>query len=496
MPKKRFAISPTREENFADWYQEVIRSAEMAESTDVRGCMVMRPWGYGLWEQIQADLDSRLKAMGHQNMYFPLLIPLSYLQKEAGHIDGFAKECAVVTHRRLEASNDGVLKPSGPLDEPYVIRPTSETLIGNKLSKWIQSYRDLPLKMNQWANVMRWEMRPRLFLRTSEFLWQEGHTAHATAKEADSQALEMLECYRAFCEEELAMPVWVGEKSEGERFPGADKTYCIEAMMQDGKALQAGTSHFLGQNFSKAFDIAFTDQNEQRQLAWTTSWGVSTRLIGGLIMVHADDNGLRLPPRVTPYQVVILLVVNDESKRGILLDYAEQLQQKLQQMTYASKPIRVHVDQRPGRHAWHWVKKGVPIRLEIGLRELEEQTASLSRRDRDYGEREVLSADGLGVIADHLAEIQSNYFEQADHWRAERTVQLDNSEDFYSYFKGDSPGFVRAFWQPSLEIEERLKQDLRVSVRCMPMKDSQQEEGTCLFSGKKTSTQAFFAKAY
>lgn len=494
--KKRSAISPKREENFSEWYQSVIQEAEMAETTDVRGCMVMRPWGCSIWERIQRLLDQQFKLMGHQNMYFPLLIPVSYLEKEAAHIDGFAKECAVVTHKRLESDGKGGLIPAGTLEEPYIIRPTSETLIGQKFSKWIESYRDLPLKMNQWANVMRWEMRPRLFLRTSEFLWQEGHTAHATEKEADDQALDMLECYRKFCEEVLLLPALIGEKSEGERFPGAEKTYSVEVMMQDGKALQAGTSHFLGQNFSKAFDIQFTDENEQRQWAWTTSWGVSTRLIGGLIMTHGDDDGLRLPPAIAPYQVVILPIVHDEANRHAIMEYARLLAAQIEKRSYLGEPVRVHLEQRPGQHAWSWVKKGVPMRIEIGMREMADNNLTVACRHREYRDKITMSSELLlDQLSETLDEIQSAYWSQATKHQANRVESITTLDAFYDYFKSNDAGFVKAFWVPNLDWEQRLKQDLSVSVRCMPLLDPVEHQ-PCVFTGQKTNCWAYFAKSY
>ncbi len=493
---KRSAISPKRDEDFSQWYQAVIEQAEMAETSDVRGCMVMRPWGYSIWERIQQLLDQRFKAMGHQNMYFPLLIPMHYLEKEADHVDGFAKECAVVTHRRLVSDGNGGLKPGSPLEEPYVIRPTSETLIGQKFSKWINSYRDLPLKMNQWANVMRWEMRPRLFLRTSEFLWQEGHTAHANADEADQQALAMLACYQDFCETVLLMPTLVGEKSEGERFPGAQKTYSVEVMMQDGKALQAGTSHFLGQNFSKAFNIQYTDQQEQRQYAWTTSWGVSTRLVGGLIMTHGDDDGLCLPPQISPIQVVILPIVHDESKRSTVMDYARQLADQLTGIHYAQEAVRVMVEARPGQQTWSWVKKGVPIRIEVGMREIANDQVSLSSRHLPYRDKTTLTvAQLLQQLPDRLHAVHEALWARAQAWRAGKSHMVRSQDELYDYFKSNEAGFVGGFWVPSLDYEHQLREDLSVTVRCMPI-DRSEGPGICIFSGRETSCLAYFARSY
>ena len=379
------AISPTRQEDYPQWYQQVIKAADLAENSAVRGCMVIKPWGYALWEKMQAILDARFKATGHSNVYFPLLIPLQYLQQEAEHVEGFAKECAVVTHHRLETGEDGKLQPAGELEEPYIIRPTSETVFGMQYAKWIKSYRDLPLKLNQWCNVMRWEMRTRLFLRTSEFLWQEGHTAHATAEEAQAETKQMLEIYADFLENTLAIPVIQGEKTARERFPGAVNTYTVEAMMQDCKALQAGTSHFLGQNFAKSFNIQFTDQNEQQQHAWTTSWGASTRLIGGLIMAHSDDDGLVLPPKIAPVQVVFLPIIRKEQDAAKCWSIANSCRKRFQPSVYADEPIRVEIDARDingGEKFWHHVKRGVPIRIEIGPRDIAQDSLFISRRDQ------------------------------------------------------------------------------------------------------------------
>ncbi|MEJ7599967.1 MAG: aminoacyl--tRNA ligase-related protein, partial [Kofleriaceae bacterium] len=371
--KARTAITPTRCDNYSEWYQEVIKAADLAENSDVRGCMVIKPWGYALWENIQRALDDMFKATGHVNAYFPLFIPLSYLEKEAAHVEGFAKECAVVTHHRLEA-RDGKLVPVGPLEEPLVVRPTSETIIGASFAKWVQSYRDLPLLINQWANVVRWEMRTRLFLRTAEFLWQEGHTAHATSEEAVEETMKMLGVYAEFAETFMAMPVIQGEKTAGERFPGAVRTYCIEAMMQDCKALQAGTSHFLGQNFAKASNIKFLSDQNTQEFAWTTSWGVSTRLIGAMIMTHADDDGMVMPPRLAAAHVTIIPVTPKPEDHDRVIAYCKALKTELEATLYAGAKVRVILDERDvrgGEKAWQWVKKGVPIRVEIGPRDLE-----------------------------------------------------------------------------------------------------------------------------
>src|ERR1700712_3574289 len=384
------AITPRREEDFPEWYQQVIRAAELAEPSDVRGCMVIRPWGYAIWENMQRHLDAMFKATGHKNAYFPLFIPLSYFAKEAAHVEGFAKECAVVTHTRLEINAEGKMVPASPLAEPLVVRPTSETIIGATYAKWVQSYRDLPILINQWANVVRWEMRPRIFLRTTEFLWQEGHTAHETEQEARAETEQMLRVYETFARDHLALPVLTGEKSEGERFPGAVQTLCIEAMVQDRKAIQAGTSHFLGQNFAKASGIQFLSRQNTQEHAWTTSWGVSTRLIGTVLMAHGDDDGAILPPRVAPAQIVILPVTPKEETRAAVLEAVDKLAAELRQQQFAGTPIRVEVDRRDiggGTKTWDWIKKGAPVRVEIGPRDLEKGTVAVARRDRPHKEK-------------------------------------------------------------------------------------------------------------
>jgi len=374
MKAEKTAIEPRRSEDFPEWYQQVLTAAEMAENSEVRGCMVIKPWGYGLWEEMQRYLDRMFKETGHENAYFPLFIPLSYLQKEADHVEGFAKECAVVTHHRLEPDADGNLKPAGELTEPLIVRPTSETIIGAAFARWVESYRDLPLLLNQWANVVRWEMRPRLFLRTAEFLWQEGHTAHETEGEARRETKQMLDVYETFARDYLALPVLTGEKSESERFPGAVSTLCIEAMVQDRKAVQAGTSHYLGQNFAKAAGIQFLGRDNKQEYAYTTSWGVSTRLIGTLMMAHGDDNGLRIPPRIAPSQIVIIPIIPKEKFREEVMAACESFAADLRQTRWHDDPIRVKVDtkdQQGGAKSWSWIKKGAPIRVEIGPRDIE-----------------------------------------------------------------------------------------------------------------------------
>lgn len=499
------AITPTREDNYAGWYQAVIEQAELAENSPVRGCMVINPWGYAIWEAIQQDLDRRFKETGHVNAYFPLLIPLSYLEKEAAHVEGFAKECAVVTHHRLVENQEGGLTPQAPLEEPLVIRPTSETIIGAMYAKWIKSYRDLPILINQWANVMRWEMRTRLFLRTSEFLWQEGHTAHGTAAEAEEETLKMLQVYAEFAEEVLAIPVIKGEKISIERFPGAVNTYCIEAMMQDRKALQAGTSHFLGQNFAKAANIQYQTKQGEREYVWTTSWGVSTRLIGGLIMTHSDDDGLVLPPRVAPHQIVIIPIYRNETDKTQVLDYCYQLQSKLKDQHYSNAPLRVHVDNRElngGEKNWYWVKKGAPLRLEIGPRDIAKASVCLRRRDQATQDKAyVNSADFITQASSLLVEIQANLFKKAQSYQHAHSHSIDSYEEFVAFFtptQQDKPeiygGFAYCYSIDDPCIENYLK-PLKVTARCIPF-EQPQTPGTCIFTGKPANQKIIFAKAY
>src|ERR1700741_3791989 len=388
----RTAITPRRDEDFPEWYQQVIRAAELAEPADVRGCMVIRPWGYGIWENMQRQLDAMFRATGHRNAYFPLFIPLSYFAKEAEHVEGFAKECAVVTHTRLEVDANGKMKPASPLTEPLVVRPTSETIIGASYARWVQSYRDLPILINQWANVVRWEMSPRLFLRTTEFLWQEGHTVHETEAEARAETRQMLDVYETFVRDYLAIPVFIGEKSESERFPGAVQTLCIEAMGQDRKAIQSGTSHFLGQNFSRASGIQFQTRDGKQEYGWTTSWGMTTRMIGTLIMMHADDDGLVLPPRIAPTHTLIVPITPKEETRAAVLEAADKLAAQLRAARYCDAPIEVEVDRRDlggGVKNWEWIKKGVPLRVELGPRDLESGTVAVSRRDHPVKSKEI-----------------------------------------------------------------------------------------------------------
>ena len=491
------AITPTREENYPEWYQQVIKAADLAEVSPVRGCMIIKPWGWAIWENMQRVLDDQFKATGHKNLYFPLLIPMSFMQKEAEHIEGFAKECAVVTHHRLATNEEGKLIPSGELEEPYIIRPTSETIIGDAFSRWIQSYRDLPLLINQWANVMRWEMRTRMFLRTTEFLWQEGHTAHATAEEAMQESLMMLDLYARFVEEYMAMPVIKGEKTVSERFPGAVNTYCIEAMMQDRKALQAGTSHFLGQHFSRGFNIKYLSAEGKEEFVWTTSWGVSTRLIGGLIMTHSDDNGLVMPPKLAPSHVVILPVIHKEEDRANILAYCQQLADELREMHYHGRRLSVEIDTRElpgGEKAWSWVKKGVPIRLEIGGKELASNAVFMGRRDKDYKDRKAVArAEFVATLLAELDDIQAHLLLRAKEFQKQNTVTITEMRDFDEFFKGDG-GFALAHWNGDAAIEAKLKQDLGVTIRCIPFDKS--SPGKCVFTGEHSPQQVVFAKAY
>jgi len=504
---QKTAIQPTREEDYAEWYQQVVRAADMAETSPVRGCMVIKPWGWGVWENIQAGLDRMFKDTGHVNAYFPLFIPLSFLQKEAEHVEGFAKECAVVTHHRLEAGPDGALVPTGELEEPLVVRPTSETIIGAAYAKWVQSYRDLPILINQWANVVRWEMRTRLFLRTTEFLWQEGHTAHETEAEAMEETLKILEVYRRFAEEQLAMPVITGEKTARERFPGAVRTYCIEAMMQDRKALQAGTSHFLGQNFARASGIRYQSREGREELAWTTSWGVSTRLIGGMIMTHADDNGMVMPPRLAPAHVAILPIVRKDEEREAVLGYCRDVAEGLRACTYHGRPLRVELDARDmnaGEKSWEWVKKGIPVRLEIGPRDMEKNSVFVGRRDRDpkekYGQEQGAFVQGIAALLD---EIQDALLARARAHAEANTRDLDTYADLSAWFtpaNTEKPeihgGFARAHWCDDPACEARINDALTVTIRCIPFDRAASGPGACIVCGKPSAGRVVMAKAY
>lgn len=498
MNSSKTAITPTREQNYPEWYQQIIKAADLAEVSPVRGCMIIKPWGYAIWENIQRVLNEKFKANGVRNLYFPLFIPLSFMQKEADHIEGFAKECAVVTHHRLAKDETGKLVPASPLEEPYVIRPTSETIIGDAFSRWIQSYRDLPVLINQWANIVRWEMRTRVFLRTTEFLWQEGHTAHANSDEAMQESLMILNLYQHFVEDYLAMPVFKGEKTPSERFPGAVNTYTIEAMMQDKKALQAGTSHFLGQHFSRGFNIKFLSAEGKEEFVWTSSWGVSTRLIGGLIMTHSDDNGLVLPPKIAPAHVVLLPIIHKPEDRASILDYCHSLAAELRQLHYADIPINVEVDTRDltgGEKAWSWVKKGIPIRLEIGKKECANQSVFMGRRDKEYKDKKSLSRqEFVSTLPQLLDEMQNAYLTRAREFQKENTVVITNKDDFYQYFAGTG-GFALAHWNGDEKIEAQIKKDLSVTIRCIPM-DNRSDSGKCIFTGEPSKQQVIFAKSY
>jgi len=499
------AISPTREEDYSEWYQQVINASDLAERSPVRGCMVIKPWGYALWENIVRILDDMFKATGVKNAYFPLFIPLSFLEKEARHVEGFAKECAVVTHHRLEKGADGGLVPAGKLNEPLVVRPTSETIIGDSFSKWIKSYRDLPVLINQWANVVRWEMRTRLFLRTSEFLWQEGHTAHATREEAVERTHMMLDVYARCAEEYLALPVIKGRKSASERFPGAVETLCIEAMMQDRKALQAGTSHFLGQNFAKASEIKFQNAQEIEEYAWTSSWGVSTRLIGGLIMTHGDDDGLILPPKVASAHVVLLPIIRKVDDRTKVMEFTQSLAKELGDQYYAHRRISVEIDDRDigGARGWDWIKKGVPIRVEIGPRDIAANSVFFGRRDKAHRDKTAMPRDRfVAGITTILDEIQQSLYDRAAAYRKANTIGIDDKNEFYDYFtpcNQEKPeihgGFALSNWCGSSECETKIKEDLSVTIRSLPL-NTDKQKGRCICCGKPGIERAVFAKAY
>jgi prolyl-tRNA synthetase len=504
MPQKT-AITPTREENYPEWYQQVVKAADLAENSDVRGCMVIKPWGYAIWENIQRRLDAMFKETGHENAYFPLFIPMSFLEKEAEHVEGFAKECAVVTHHRLEPDPEkGGLRPapSAKLEEPLIVRPTSETIIGATFARWVQSYRDLPILINQWANVVRWELRTRMFLRTTEFLWQEGHTVHATAEEALRETRQMLDVYAEFAEGSMAMPVIKGVKTAGERFPGAVDTYTIEAMMQDRKALQGGTSHFLGQNFSKAQEIKFQSEAGGLEYAWTTSWGVTTRLIGAMVMSHSDDDGLVLPPKLAPAQVVIMPIAKTDEERGVVMESCEALRAELGRQQYDSEPVRVRIDGRDSRdRKWQWIKRGVPIRLEIGPRDIAENTLMPARRDSSEKPPKVARAEFVANIAKTLGDIQQSLFNRALKLRDDATVRIDSLAEFEKFFtpkNEENPeihgGLAYCHFVDSPEMNEKLK-DLKVTIRCIPV-DSPEEPGKCIFTARPSQRRAVFAKAY
>ncbi|HMJ07034.1 MAG TPA: proline--tRNA ligase [Chthoniobacterales bacterium] len=505
----RSAITPRREDDFPEWYQQVIRAAELAEPSDVRGCMVIRPWGYAIWENMQRQLDRMFKATGHKNAYFPLFIPLSYFEKEAAHVEGFAKECAVITHTRLEVNAEGKMVPASPLAEPLVVRPTSETIIGASYAKWVQSYRDLPILINQWANVVRWEMRPRVFLRTTEFLWQEGHTVHESEVEARAETKRMLDVYETFVREYVAVPVFSGEKSESERFPGAVQTLCIEAMVQDRKAIQAGTSHFLGQNFSRASGIKFQTREGKEEFGWTTSWGMSTRMIGTLIMAHADDDGLIVPPRIASVHVVIIPITPKEETRAAVLEAADKLAAQLREIVYREARLEVEVDRRDlggGVKNWEWIKKGVPLRVEIGPRDLESGQVAVTRRDQPVKAKEFLAgADFVARAVELLESMQEQLLQRAQAFRDANTRLIDSKEEFYEFFtpkNASKPeihgGFALAHWSGSREVEEQVKGDLKVTIRCIPFDDpsAPPEPGTCIFTGAPSARRVIWAKSY
>ena len=499
------AISPGREEDFPEWYQQVVRAAEMAEPSDVRGCMVIRPWGFGVWENMQRQLDAMFRATGHRNAYFPLFIPLSYFAKEAEHVEGFAKECAVVTHTRLEVDTDGKMKPASALTEPLVVRPTSETIIGASYAKWVQSYRDLPILINQWANVVRWEMRPRLFLRTTEFLWQEGHTVHETEAQARAETKLILDLYEKFAREHLAVPVFTGEKSESERFPGAVQTLAIEAMVQDRKAIQAGTSHFLGQNFSRASGIQFQNREGKQEFGWTTSWGVSARLVGTLIMMHGDDDGIVLPPRIAPTQIVILPITPKEETRARVLETCDSLALQLRGKIFGDRALEVEVDKRDlggGVKNWDWIKKGVPVRVEIGPRDLEKNSIMFSRRDQSLKEKGSMSIQEFAATAPELLmSIQQNLYDRAKKFQEENTRAIESKNDFYDFFTAKNSGkpeihggFALAHWNGSREVENQIKNDLKVTIRVIPFGEA--EPGKCIFTGEPSARRVIWAKSY
>jgi len=487
----------SREDDYSQWYNDLVRKGDLAEHSDVRGCMVIKPYGFALWENMKEVLDKMFKDTGHVNAYFPLFIPKSFLSKEADHVDGFAKECAVVTHYRLKNAEDGsgiVVDPDARLEEELIVRPTSETIIWNSYKNWIQSYRDLPLLINQWANVVRWEMRTRLFLRTTEFLWQEGHTAHATEAEAIAEAEQMLNVYAQFVEETLAIPVVKGIKTAAERFAGAVETYCIESLMQDGKALQAGTSHFLGQNFAKAFDVKFSDKNNTEDYVWATSWGVSTRLVGALIMAHSDDAGLVLPPKVAPFHVVVVPFLkkgNDEFNAGLIAEGQKVKDRLLKQ------GLRVKLDtddsKRPGFKFAEYELKGYPVRIVIGPRDLENNEVEVARRDTK--EKQLLPiADLEQSIPALLEDIHSNMYNNALTFRTDNTTEVNDWEAFKDVLENKG-GFISAHWDGSPETEEKIKEETKATIRCIPL-DAVEEEGSCVYSGKPSNKRVLFAKAY
>lgn len=486
---------PSRSEDYSLWYNELVKKAGLAENSPVRGSMVIKPYGFAIWEKMQQTLDKMFKDTGHSNAYFPLFIPKSFFSKEANHVEGFAKECAVVTHYRLknDTENGGVVvDPDAKLEEELIVRPTSETVIWDAYKNWIQSYRDLPLLINQWANVVRWEMRTRLFLRTAEFLWQEGHTAHATREEAETETIQMLNVYAHFAENFLAIPVTKGVKTANERFAGAEETYCIEAMMQDGKALQAGTSHFLGQNFAKAFDVKFANKEGKEEFVWGTSWGVSTRLMGALIMAHSDDDGLVLPPKLAPIQVVIVPIYRKDEELEKISIVAERFATELK-----ARDISVKYDdrdtQKPGWKFAEYELKGVPVRIAIGPKDLEKGTVEIARRDTKE-KQSVEQEKAVDYIDNLLKEIQENIYNKAASFKAEKTTQVDTYEEFKQVLEKEG-GFIYAHWDGTSETEEKIKEETKATIRCIPL-NSSMEEGKCIYTGKPSKQRVLFAKAY
>jgi prolyl-tRNA synthetase len=487
------AVTP-RADNYSQWYNDVVRKGKLAENSPARGCMIIRPNGMALWENMRRVLDGMFKDTGHENFYFPLFIPERFMAREAEHVEGFAKECAIVTHSRLTTDDEGNLipDPESKLGENYIVRPTSETIIWDTYSRWIQSYRDLPLLYNQWANVVRWEMRPRLFLRTAEFLWQEGHTAHATEQEAIDETRQMLDVYARFAEEYMAMPVIRGVKSESERFPGAVDTYCIEALMQDGKALQAGTSHFLGQNFAKAFDCTFTNENNEEEHVWATSWGVSTRLVGGLIMTHSDDQGLVIPPKLARWHVVIVPIYFNDDQRQAVLEKADQIKQQLE-----DAGLSIHLDdddtQSPGWKFNEYELQGVPLRIAIGPRDLENDNVELARRDTK--EKNIVPQVGLTERVENLLDtIQTALYDNAKAHREEHTTRVDSYDEFKEVLE-DKGGFVEAHWDGTPETEARIQDETSATIRCIPL-DRDGESGEDMLTGEPSEGRVVFAKAY
>ncbi|MBK5213071.1 MAG: proline--tRNA ligase [Flavobacteriaceae bacterium] len=485
----------TRAEDYSKWYNELVIKADLAENSGVRGCMVIKPYGYAIWERMQAELDRMFKETGHQNAYFPLFIPKSYFSKEASHVDGFAKECAVVTHYRLKNAEDGsgiIVDPDAKLEEELIVRPTSETIIWDTYRKWIQSYRDLPLLINQWANVVRWEMRTRLFLRTTEFLWQEGHTAHATKDEAIAEAEQMMNVYADFAENYMAIPVIKGTKTASERFAGALETYCIEALMQDGKALQAGTSHFLGQNFAKAFDVKFADRDGTLDYVWATSWGVSTRLMGALVMTHSDDNGLVLPPNLAPDQVVIVPIYRNEEEFASVSNVAKDLMKQLR-----SRGIRVKFDdrdtQKPGWKFNEYELKGVPVRIAIGPKDVEKGTVELARRDT-FQKEFISNENAVERVVSLMEEIQDNLYKKAVSHRTENTTEVSSYDEFKNVLDSKG-GFILAHWDGTPETEEKIKNETKATIRCIPL-DADNAAGKCMVTGKPSLRKVLFARAY